>query len=136
MDAHWEEIEHTADWAIRVTAPDLRSLFEMAARGMVTLAGGVPGERSQPFTRSIRVQAYDRETLLVDWLTELVYLIEDEGALIDTLVVHRVEDSHLEAEVGGLTGGRFDKHIKAVTYHDLAIRQTDGGFETVIVFDV
>jgi SHS2 domain-containing protein len=40
---------------------------------------------------------------------------------------------------GSVLGGRapeLQKHIKAVTYHDLAIRETGRGLEVTIVFDV
>src|SRR5512145_2314851 len=37
----FEEIAHTADWSVRVWAPDLPSLFGEAARAMNSLAGTV-----------------------------------------------------------------------------------------------
>jgi len=38
--------------------------------------------------------------------------------------------------VRGAAAERLDKVIKAVTYHNLSIRQTAEGYETTIVFDV
>jgi SHS2 domain-containing protein len=132
----WEEIEHTADWALRVRGEDLRALFENAARGMVSLIGGEASPAGAVIHRTISLHAPDWEILLVDWLTELLYLIEDQQVVFTHIAVHHVADFALEAEVTGRTNGRFDKYIKAVTYHNLAIRQTDTGYETAIVFDV
>ncbi len=132
----WEEIDHTADWALRARGPDRRALFEHAAQGMLSLLGGKPADAITT-RRQIVLTAPDYETLLVDWLTELLYMMEDGSMLISSVQVHRVEDLSLEAEVeGGPPREPPGKHIKAVTYHLLAIRQTAQGYETVIVFDV
>jgi SHS2 domain-containing protein len=51
-----EEIEHTADWAIRVRAKELSSLFEQAAKGMTDLIGQVQDNTSlipRPITINI-----------------------------------------------------------------------------------
>jgi SHS2 domain-containing protein len=132
----WEEIEHTADWALRVRGEDLRTLFENAAWGMLSMIGGDASPPGAVVHKTFSLRAPDWEILLVDWLTELLYLIEDQQVVFTHIVVHHVADFALEAEVTGRANGHFDKYIKAVTYHNLAIRQTDTGYETVIVFDV
>lgn len=132
----WEEIDHTADWALRVRGADLRALFENAARGMISLIGGEADPQQQAVRRTITLQAPDWEVLLVKWLAELLYLIEDEGLVFTAIDVRRVEDFSLQAEVTGIPGGHFNKYIKAVTYHNLAIHRTENGYETTVVFDV
>lgn len=135
MEAGYEEIEHTADWAIRVWAPDLRALFETAARGMVSLLRAEGG--NAPFQQEIAIsRALDDETLLVDWLTELVYLIEDDNVHFTNIKVQSVTKDGLRATITGSMAARYDKHIKAVTYYDLAIRERKDGYETTITFDV
>ncbi len=130
----WEEIDHTADWALRVWGEDRRALFENAARGMNSLIGGQAGETM--LHRTFTLAAPDWETLLIDWLTELLFLIEDEGVIFTQITVHRVEDLSIEAEVQGAAGLNMEKHIKAATYHNLSIRPTGQGYETIIIFDV
>lgn len=132
----WEEIEHTADWALRVWGADLRTLLENAARGMVSLIDGEADAQRRPVTRRIHMEGADREVLLINWLTELLYLIEDEGTIFTQIVVETTTETWLNAKVTGIPGGRFSKHIKAATYHNLQIHCDDGGCETVIVFDV
>jgi len=93
--------------------------------------------------RLIRLEALDREALLVDWLNELLYLAEMEGLLI---VDYRIETlvgsgsgSHgavLVVQVGGMPAPVTKSHIKAATYHDLSLEQGEDGWSTVITFDV
>jgi SHS2 domain-containing protein len=136
MSLAWEEIPHTADWALKVRGADLRSLFENAARGMVSLIGGEAGPDSEIVRRDITLDAPDLEVLLVDWLTELLVLVEDEGVVFVDIAVSQVADLAMKASVTARRGGQFSKYIKAVTYHNLAIRRTSDGYETTIVFDV
>jgi len=131
----WEEVEHTADWSLRVRGADLRSLFENAALGMVSLLGDA-NPKQITFQRTIEVSAMDQESLLVEWLTELLYLLEDD-LIFSEIRVKQIDSNHL---IGDVSGGPPDqppmKIIKAVTYHLLEIRPTNSGYETVIVFDV
>jgi SHS2 domain-containing protein len=136
MSPPWEEIPHTADWALRVRGEDLRSLFENAARGMAELIGGEGSPGAETVHSEFSLDAPDLEILLVDWLTELLVMVEDEGTFFTEIGVSEVADLTLRARVAARPGGAFTKHIKAVTYHNLEIRRTEQGFETTIVFDV
>jgi SHS2 domain-containing protein len=131
----WEEIEHTADWALRVRGRDLAALFENAARGMLSLMGGEI-EAGETYRRTITLQAPDRIVLLVDWLNELLYVMESDEVLLDTIDIRRLTDTTLEAEVRGGRSRNARQQIKAASYHNLAIQDVPAGYETVIVFDV
>jgi SHS2 domain-containing protein len=138
----FEELPHTADWAMRVTAPDLAGLFAESARGMNALAGvklalsEAEGFASVPKThRTLNLSAPDTEGLLVAFLSELVYSAEQERLAFDELDI-KVEGKTLKAEMSGAPILSLNKSIKAVTYHNLHIRQTARGYEVEIVFDV
>ena len=136
MSQGWEEIDHTADWSLRVWANDARGLYEAAAQGMVALIGGEADPAGEPIDQRYQLNAPDPETLLVDWLTELLVLVEEQETVLSKIVVTTVDDASLEGQVEGRRGAAFSKHIKAVTYHNLAITKTADGLETTIVFDV
>jgi len=70
---NFEEIEHTADRAFRVTGLDLAQLLENAANAMETMEGPRSGG-GPSVTRHIEVDAVDRESLLVNWLNEILFL--------------------------------------------------------------
>lgn len=130
----FEEIEHTADYAVRVRGTDLRELFVEAARGMNALTGGRPGQPSR--CRELVLDAPDAETLLVSWLEELVFLMEVEGEIVDQFEILGLTPTSLKARLTGGPAVDVDKAVKAVTFHELAIRETGDGYETTIVFDV
>jgi len=130
----FEEISHTADWSARVWAQDLPSLFTEAARAMSSLAGASTGSGPR-VTRTFEAEAPDAESLLVAFLSELVYYQEQENLIFDVFDL-RVAGQWLKVKMEGAPLESVDKAIKAVTYHNLKIENTNQGFETTIVFDV
>lgn len=91
-------------------------------------------------TREIRVEAEDRESLLVEWLNETIYLIETEGLIFSCFSIEQMTDTTLQAKVVGeqLDETRHDlkTQVKAVTYHDLKVEKTDFGWFAQVIFDV
>jgi len=130
----FEEIAHTADWAMHVWADNLEGLFAEAARGMYALSGANQAEGPK-VKRTFETQAQDAESLLVAFLSELVYALEQEGVIFDEFDV-QVEGTKLKVEMSGAPILSLTKAIKAVTYHNLQVRPTARGYEVEIVFDV
>ena len=128
------ELDHTADWEIEVWAPDLAGLFEEAARGMYALSGACL-DTSNPESRTIVVSAMEPEVLLVMFLEELLYFGEMENLGFEKFEL-RLEDGELSAKLEGGSLVSLEKEIKAVTYHNLQIRETGRGIKVNIVFDV
>lgn len=132
--AGFRELEHTADWELEVWAPDLAGLLEQAALGMYTLAG-VRLDPSARRQHQIQLSADDAESLLVAFLQQLLYLSETRGLAFDRFDL-KLQDHELEARLSGSAIAVIHKEIKAVTYHNLKITQSDEGLEARIVFDV
>jgi protein archease len=130
----FEEIPHTADWSVRIWAPDLPSLFKEAARAMNSLSGTVVGDGPR-VRRMFETEAADPESMLVAFLSELLYYQEQEALAFDVFDL-RVAAQWLKVEMEGAQIASSEKAIKAVTYHNLKIEKTDQGVETTIVFDV
>jgi SHS2 domain-containing protein len=133
----FEEVEHTADWALRVRGRDLRELLVNAARGMSHLLVSDVEAISSQVERRFSLDALDAESLLVAWLSELAYWAEAEMLVFREYELSRVRLDHLEAAARGGHVPGLQKHIKAVTYHNLKITETeDGWLEATVVFDV
>jgi SHS2 domain-containing protein len=132
--AGFRELEHTADWELEVWAPNLPSLLEQAARGMYTLAGARLSDGSR-HVRQLDLPIKDPESLLVTFLAELLFLGEQEGLAFDTFDLE-IEQDRLHASLAGAQLVSIDKEIKAVTYHNLAVRKTPTGLAATLVFDV
>jgi SHS2 domain-containing protein len=131
----YEEVEHTADWALRVWGRTFSQLCACAAEGMLSLAGIAPRSQAGEW-RPIDLQSDDRESLLVLWLEELLFLIETEHVTFTAFDLSLRGDLHIVGKVLAEPARRPEKPIKAVTFHDLAIRNSKRGLEAVIVFDV
>lgn len=130
----YQEVAHTADWELHVWAPDMPTLLSQAAKGMYALADTrlAKGERLE---RSFEIDFFDRETLLVRFLSELLYYGEMEQVAFDDFQL-KIEADQLQARLQGAPIAAQSKEIKAVTYHRLDVRQSDAGLEVNIVFDV
>lgn len=128
-------VEHTADWALRVRGRDFAHLLLSAAWGMNSLLVAEVEAIPREVTRRFALEAFDRESMLVEWLGELAYLAEQEGLVFGEFELEAATPTAVRAEV---RGGRLplQKHIKAVTYHNLDVVETDEGLEATVVFDV
>ncbi|HSB80315.1 MAG TPA: archease [Candidatus Methylomirabilis sp.] len=129
----------TADKGIRAWGRDLAGVFVNAARGLWSLmveSGAVRRERMMP----VRVEAADRETLLVAWLNEMLYLYEAREFVMADCSILTLTDTALSAELWGESIDRTRHpmlgHVKAVTYHLLQVRPTVDGWEGQVVVDV
>ena len=132
----FEEIEHTADWALRVRGQDLPELLTNAARGMVSLVVSESAAIPTDVEQHLDIEAIDAEGLLVDWLSELAYWAEAELLIFHQFDLQNVTPTSLEATVRGGHAPELKKQIKAVTYHNLEIVETENGLEATVVFDV
>ncbi len=130
----YQERSHTADWALDVWAPDLPGLLWQAARGMYALMQVTTRAEEAEIYR-FETSAPDRETLLVTFLSELLYFTQRDDVAFQRLDLTLV-DERLTVEVEGAPIEKLTKEIKAVTYHNLVVRETDRGLEATIVFDV
>ena len=131
----FEEISHTADWSVRVWAPDLPSLFAESARAMNALAGTVTGQ-SPRLQRTFKSEGPDVESLLVAFLSELVYYQEQENLAFDIFEI-QLSDKQISVNMEGTQIISADKAIKAVTYHNLKSgRRQCVEWRLVLVFDV
>ena len=130
-----EEIEHTADLAIRVRGRDLEKLFINAALGMGMLMADLQ-EIAPDVERYVELEEFDAETLLVSWLSELLWLNEESDAIFVCFEIEELTRTRLKATVRGGPATSQWKHIKAVTFHDLEIVETADGYEVTLIFDV
>jgi SHS2 domain-containing protein len=133
----YEVLEHTADVGVRATGPTLEEVFEQATRGLAAIIGAWRsdgGERVQ-----VDVEADDLGGLLVDWLSEILYLHDARDVVITGLRVTHVGDGHARGWV--TLEPRGDRilegtQVKAVTYHQLAVEPMAEGWRATVFFDV
>jgi SHS2 domain-containing protein len=134
----FEEVEHTADRALKIFGSDLRELLINAVRGMNSLMVKKPAASSAAAEKTVAVEleTMDAEELLVEWLNELAFWAEMEMLIFHRFDLHEVSPTYLKASISGSKVRQLEKHIKAVTYHNLEIVRTAAGLSAIVVFDV
>ena len=132
-------IDHTGDAGVIVYGDTLPRLFQHAAEALfqiLTEPKAIRERASQDFS----LKALGTEALLVAWLNEFLYLFDTQGLLFRRFEVKSLDDSRLKATARGevYEEGRhpIKTTIKAVTYHQLEIRQEKGVWRTRIIFDL
>ncbi len=128
----------TADIGIIARGRGLNELFASAAAGMVHLLADEKTIRLE-VKRNISLEAGDTETLLVEWLNELLYLLDTERLLLYEFEI-RIELNKLSAKCRGMAIDRrkheLKREIKAATYHDLRITREGSLYSAKIIFDI
>ncbi|MBN2392678.1 MAG: archease, partial [Anaerolineae bacterium] len=130
----YQEIEHTADLALHLWATDLPDLFATAAQGMLSLFVEVD-DAAPVETAELTLTALDVETLLIDWLNELLYFVEVQGIAFTMFEFTELTLTALAATLRGGPVWTYTGYVKAATFHDLSVLATPAGYETEIVFD-
>ena len=127
-------IEHTAELELAIDAATREGVFEdaLTAFAELTRDGQDSGE---PASQVIVVDAADPETLLADWLSELVYLVETAAFVPERIEELALRPTSLRACVRGRHGHPAPL-VKAVTYHGLELRLEADGWHARIVLDV
>ena len=139
-DCDVEELGHTSEIGLRACAPTLADLFRCLACAMIALTGAEAEPEEEPLFFEVDLTAGDLESLLVDWLNEILYLHEVSG-----LVVDDVEVDEITPQIDPGDGARPplrarapELQIKAVTYHQLKIGQarSQEGWKAEVFFDI
>ena len=135
----YQFIDHTGDDGVVVEGETLEKLFQHAAESffyVITEPENIEGTVQQ----SVSLRAPGLEELLVDWLSEFLYLFDTQGLLFGRFDITRLDEKHLEAKAWGEKYNE-EKHpikttIKAVTFHQLRIENDEGMWRAQIIFDL
>ncbi len=135
----YEILEHPADIGFRVRAGTLEELFAGAALAMLSIADD-PEAVDPREHHAITVESGDLESLMVDWLNEVLYLFDGRRIAFRSFRVEQVGDRSLKA-VGAGEPRDAARHssklvIKAATYHQLRIAREDGGWVAEAYVDI
>lgn len=134
----FEIFEHTADVGIIAYGTTLEKAFENVAEGMFSLIS--PNKKIENKAKKmIEISRVgDDEQLVVDFLSELLYIHDTEKYVFGAFNV-KINDV-VKVEAWGEKYNR-EKHgygveIKAVTYHLLEIKKNAKGYRITVLFDI
>ena len=135
----YRTLSHTADLGMSAWGVDLGEALAEAARGLCRIKVAARGIRPES-EKALEARGFDREELLVSWLNEVLYLMEGEGMALAAVDVDSCSDTRVS---GRAFGEQFDpsRHmagaaVKAVTWHEVEVRETPGRVYCRVYFDL
>jgi len=128
-------LAHPSDIGIVAYGSTKKEIFENAAYGMFSIMADLKKVKALE-SLEIKIAGDDWESLMVNWLNELVYYVDAKKMLFVKFRINKINATQLEAAVSGekIDLGRhsISRPIKAATYNQLQIRPK----QAKIVFDV
>lgn len=117
----FEFLSHIADFKTRARGKSKKEVFQNTFLGIISCIE--PQFLNIGAIRKIEITSTDAETLLVDFLNEILYLSETRKEAYQEIEFTFLKDNELKASIKGKKVKSFARHIKAATYHDLKIRR-------------
>lgn len=135
----YELIDHTADVGVKAFGKTLPEAFENAAKAMFDIITD-NSEIESVGQYNIELDSTDLEQLLVDFLSELLYLNSAKNIVFGFFKVNLDEKTNkLKAVVCGekfnISKHKIGAEIKAVTYHMLEVRNKKP-IHVQVLFDI
>ena len=144
----FEILEHTTDVRVRVFGSSPKELFQNALYAMAYIqkpetveqstVGKLIGRiRGRSLTDEIAVESMDYNTLLVDFLSDVLSRSDAQNAVFIDVRFKEFSELKADGKIFGAKVDEFDKDIKAVTYHEVDVKEQEPGkWQTEIVFDI
>jgi len=129
-------LPHTADLKIQTYGKTKEELFLNMLKGMSECQK--PEIRNkEKIKREIKIKSIDLPSLLVDFLSEVLYLSQVNKEVYFGAKFKKFFDTEIQGNLIGQKVERFGEDIKAVTYHGLDIHQKkDKTWEATVLFDI
>ncbi|MFL6352916.1 MAG: archease [Bryobacteraceae bacterium] len=135
----FELLDHPADIGIRAHGASIEELFANCAQALVYIILEPTAIQSAQQV-SITVDGGDYESLLVNWLNEVLYYVDGKRIALWTFDISELSDAHIECIAAG-EARDAQRHppklvVKAVTYHQLKVQRTGNGWIAEVYVDV
>ena len=138
MGEEFEIIDHTADVGIIAYGASISQAFTNAARALFSLITELDNVEEVVY-RDIELVAPDQESLLVEWLNELIYLFDAENIIFKRFDITQLNSTRLKARSYGekvdSAKHKLKTGVKAATYHMLKVDKTNG-CQVQVLFDI
>jgi SHS2 domain-containing protein len=88
----------------------------------------------------VEVEGTDRDDLMVNWMSELLYLYQGSGYLLKEFHIREAKDRLVKAEVCGekIDPDRHEinQEIRGVAYHQSRIQKTGDQWTAQLIFEI
>ena len=139
----YEILDHTADIMLRITAATREQLCDEARLALYAVVGelfAAPTDTDPSQAVTIIVEGRDFAEVMHDWMSELLFWLEGRGRFCIPVGPFAVTDQRLQVPVTAVpldrAACRFDREVKAVTYHQLDAGPTPHGWSATVILDI
>ena len=135
----YETFSTTADVGIRIRGSGYEEFLQSAVKGLDLLyfddhnfsTAGVPAVYPFEFNGD------SLENILVNLLSEIVFLLQNENKITIGLKIKEIRETFLNADLLTIPADKQPNlEIKSVTYHNLKINRRNNILSTEIIFDI
>lgn len=137
MEKKYEFLEHTADIKFQAFGKSVEEVFKNSASAMFNAM--YDGKIKEKKSFKINVKGKDFESLLYNFLEELLFLFDSENFFMGKIKNIKItEDFELKAEILGDDAKNYEIYldVKAVTYNEMFVREQGGKWIAQVVLDV
>lgn len=137
MSYKYKVLPHLADIKLEITASYEEDLFQGALEGMAYILQPDISKRTVLKKEQIEIHSLNINTLLVDFLNEVLAKSDIYNSVFDNMKIEKLTDDCIKGTIEGRNVKEFSKEIKAATYHELNITQDRKGiWQAIILFDI
>lgn len=135
-------LEHTADVKVLVEEPTLNKAFSTAALALKEVIAEQI-KVAPRIKKEINLESENKESLLYDFLEQFLYLLDTENFVLSKAPLVKIEKTEkgafkLSARLIGDNGKKyiFTNDVKAITYNEMSIEETEDKCTITFVLDV
>jgi SHS2 domain-containing protein len=131
-------LPHTSDIRFKIWADSPEELFRQGLNACSLIAGDkTKTDTSVEIISKIEIESLDITSLLIDFLSDVVSLMDTQKVFISSLDIVELSETKLTALIKYESVESFDKSIKAVTYHEANVKINESGeYSTIVVLDI
>jgi len=135
----FEVLEHTADIGFRAWGSTPAELFVHAALALEAIALDT-SQAEERYVYPIAAAGEDYETLLVNWLNEVLYYVDGERVVMGRFQIDQISPERVSGKGWGepRDPARHPPRlvVKGVTYHQLSVKQEGGRWVAQVFLDI
>ena len=135
----FEILEHTADIGFRARGRSKAEMFASAALALESIAVEIDGARAES-VYPLAVTGDDDESLLVNWLSEVLYYLDGPGVVMKRFDIDEISSTAIRGQGWGeprdAARHRPKLVVKGVTYHQLKLAKDTEGWLAEVYLDI
>jgi SHS2 domain-containing protein len=127
----------TSDVMFEAYGKTVKEVFENSAEAMFSIICKVKKVLPKK-PMNIELKASSVEELMINWLQELISMVDTEEMFFSKFKIIKIDDRQLKARVWGepITPSKGETVVKAVTYYKYKFEKTDKGYIVNVSLDI